>query len=382
MSSTNRTEVIHLVTVPKSLVLLRGQIKYLIKRGYKASILTSDGKELDNYNETKRIYRIDMNREISLKKDFLSLSNIIGLFKEKKPLIVNSGTPKAGLLGITAAFLTGVPIRIYTMRGLKLQTSKGFKYSILWLMEKVCCTLATDVLCISPSIRQEMIDLKLAKKDKTVVLGNGSSNGINLNDFPSTLNKSSIRIKNYDENKFTLGYIGRIVRDKGIDDIIDVFNHLRNQGIDCQLVLVGSIEDGDPITLESYNAILNDENIIYLEHVENTSKYYYLIDVFLFLTAREGFGNVSIEAQAAKTPVITYNVTGARDTVINNETGFIVEKGDLNDVIEKTLYLYNNTHVQQKMGEKGRKYVKENFSNELIWESMDQFYEKKISNIK
>ncbi|WP_020007990.1 glycosyltransferase family 4 protein [Salinicoccus albus] len=382
MKTESRQSVFHLLTVPKSLVLMRGQIKYLSKKGYDISILTSEGPELDNFKETHKKYRINMSREINVIKDLSSLKNIVSLFLKNKPLIVNSGTPKAGLLGTIAAFLTRVPVRIYTMRGLKLQTSTGLKFIILWFMEKVCCTLATDVICISHSVKKDMIDLKLVNKDKIVILGNGSSNGIDLKDFPPQINKSQIVMNDYDEKKFTLGYVGRIVKDKGVDDVVHIFQYLKEQGVNCQLILIGSIEEGDPIKSTTYEKILNDENIIYLSHVENPSKYYYLIDVFLFLTAREGFGNVSIESQAAGTPVITYDVTGAKDTVINYKTGFIVKKNDINEVIEKLFLLYNNSFMLRRMGAAGKEYVEKNFSNELVWESMDQFYKQKILNIK
>ncbi|TVT28916.1 glycosyltransferase family 4 protein [Salinicoccus cyprini] len=377
-----RNEVIHLVTVSKSLYLLRGQLEYLKNKGYKISLASSPGKELTDFNETSRKYTIPMEREISVFKDVFSLIRLLKLFLNKQPLIVNSGTPKAGLLGILSAYLTNVPIRIYTMRGLKLQTTKGVKFYVLWLMEKLCCTLATDVLCISKSIQEEVIKLKLVTRDKTVVLGNGSSNGINISLYPEKFNTKELVIDNYNHNLFTLGYIGRLVKDKGIDDVIQVYQSFKNLGYSCQLLLVGSIEEGDPISKESYDAIKEDKNIVYLPHLYNPSKYYYLIDVFLFLTAREGFGNVSIESQAASTPVIAYNVTGAKDTIQNGKTGFIIDKGNVEEVLEKAIYFYNNRAILQKYGENSREFVLNNFSNEVVWDEMDQFYQKRINEVK
>ncbi|MFH4931095.1 glycosyltransferase family 4 protein [Staphylococcus cohnii] len=366
-------KVFHLVTVSKSIPLMKGQIEFLREKGFNACIISSNGKEIRKYDESA--YRIiNMQREISILKDIKSLVNLIVLFLKERPLIVNSGTPKAGLLGTIAAFITMRPNRIYTVRGLRLETVTGLKYKILYVMEKIAMMCSTDIIAISDSLKEKIIELGLAKESKITILGQGSSNGLNLKDFNDFNNKIDINIKEQLNNSFVIGYIGRIVKDKGISELIRSFQKLQKLKYNVKLLVVGDFEKANTISEEEIKILKYDTNIIWVNRVDNPVAYFNNMDVFVFPTYREGFGNVSIEAQLLKIPVITTNVTGARDTVINGKTGFIVEKNDVDSIVEKIELLINDDNYRKKLGENGKERVEKSFSNEIIWEDMEKLY--------
>ncbi|PTK14110.1 glycosyltransferase family 1 protein, partial [Staphylococcus saprophyticus] len=369
------------ITVSKSVYLLKGQIEYLRKNDINMHLISSEGKELEQY-PNDIIHKIEMNREISILKDIKSLLNLICLFIKERPYIVNAGTPKAGLLGMIASYITRRPHRVYTVRGLRLETVSGIKYKILFLMEKIAMFCATDIIAISESLKTRVIELNLNNGKNIIVFGNGSSNGLNLKEYSKNNNKIENDILKKLNGQFVIGYLGRLVKDKGIEDLVKAFKIIEKKYSNVKLLVIGSIEDGDSISKNDLTFILENKNVVYKNHVDNPVNYYNNMDVFIFPTYREGFGNVSIEAQALGIPTITYNVTGAKDTVINNETGFIVEPGDYVKIAEKIELLLINEKLKAHMGTKGEEWVNNNFSNEIIWEKMMRFYNFKLKERK
>lgn len=366
-------KIFHLVTVSKSIPLMKGQIEFLREKGFNACIIASDGKEIRKYDENA--YRIvNMQREISILNDIKSLINLIILFIKERPLIVNAGTPKAGLLGTIAAFITMRPNRIYTVRGLRLETVTGLKYKLLYMMEKIAMMCSTDIIAISDSLKEKIVELGLAKENKIKILGYGSSNGINLKDFNISDNLIDVDIKEKLNNSFVIGYIGRIVKDKGISELIKAFQKLQKLNYNVKLLIVGDFEKADSISKEEIDIIKNDNNIVWVNRVENPVAYFNNMDIFVFPTYREGFGNVSIEAQLLKVPVITTNVTGARDTVINEKTGFIVEKNEVESIVEKIELLINDENYRENLGENGKARIEKFFSNDVIWNDLEKMY--------
>jgi len=376
-----KRKVFQLITVSKSVYLLKGQIEYLRKNDINMHLISSEGKELEQY-PNDIIHKIEMNREISILKDIKSLLNLIFLFIKERPYIVNAGTPKAGLLGMIASYITRRPHRVYTVRGLRLETVSGIKYKILFLMEKIAMFCATDIIAISESLKTRVIELNLNNGKNIIVFGNGSSNGLNLKEYSKNNNKIENDILKKLNGQFVIGYLGRLVKDKGIEDLVKAFKIIEKKYRNVKLLVIGSIEDGDSISKNDLTFILENKNVVYKNHVDNPVNYYNNMDVFIFPTYREGFGNVSIEAQALGIPTITYNVTGAKDTVINNETGFIVEPGDYVKIAEKIELLLINEKLKARMGTKGEEWVNNNFSNEIIWEKMMRFYNFKLKERK
>jgi len=375
-----KKKVIHMVTVSKSLVLMDGQLQYLMENNYKIGVVSSPGKQLDAL-EVDFKKAIPMSREISPLRDLKSLFKLTVYFRREKPDIVNTGTPKAGLLGIIASFLNRVPTRIYTLRGLRLETESGLKRKILWLAEKIACTLATEVICISPSLLNEAKKLNLISGKKGIVLGFGSSNGIQLDKYPhkNKIKSRIIELKSelgIGDEDFVLGYVGRIVKDKGIEELLKCFDELQSKYENCKLLIVGGYDQETQPNSALKQRIEGNNKIIHVGYKENPSLYYYLMDVLIFLTYREGFGNVSIEAQASGTPVITTNVTGAIDTVVDNVTGFIVPEKDYKKALHKIEKIKKNPTLKKQMGKKGRERAFEKFSSNIIWDALNELYKK------
>lgn len=379
----NRVRVIHGVTVSKSLGLMNGQIKFLNKKGFDCSVVSSNGPHISKFKSLEgcHVDIIDMEREIAPFKDIISLINLIKFFKKAKPTIVNAGTPKAGLLMTIAAKVAGVPIRIYSIRGLRLETTEGIKKMILRLSEQVACACATNIIAISPSLKKRVLDLNLTNESKITVLGKGSSNGINIEKYQKTeellLEVNQLREKyKLREDDFVIGFIGRLTKDKGIDDLTIVFEKLYEMNKNFKLLIVGDFEEGDPVLKETREQINTHPNIIHVGFQHNVVPFYYLMNIFTFLTKREGFGNVSIEAALTGLPVITNNVTGAKDTVINNVTGYVLNEGSYQEIADKIMLLYKDERLRENMGSQGIKWVKENFSSQVIQSNINKYYLK------
>ncbi|MEQ5994157.1 glycosyltransferase family 4 protein [Staphylococcus saccharolyticus] len=376
MKKLNNKKIFHLVTVSKSIPLMKGQIEYLRDKGLDVHIVSSEGEEQKIY-PSNIVHVINMEREISIKNDIKSLYNMIKLFIKEKPQIVNSGTPKAGLIGTLAAFITRRPVRMYTVRGLRLETVTGLKYKILYAMEKLAMFCATDVIAISESLKKRIVSLGLEKKENISVLGYGSSNGINLDDYNKNDDYIPVTIANQLENHFVIGYVGRIVKDKGIREVVEVFKILKLKGYLVKLLVVGEIEEDDSIDKKYFNFLESNDDVILTGQVNKPVCYYNHMDVLLFPTYREGFGNVSIEAQAVEVPVITSNATGAQDTVDDEQTGFIVDIGDYKAMANKTETLMNNEILRQRLGTNARVRVAKRFKSEIVWKHLETIYRNK-----
>lgn len=385
MKKNKKPEVVHMVTSANSVGLMKGQLSYLIKSGFNVTVITSPGSSLYEAKTKEKINvkAIEMERTISPLKDFIALIKIIIYFLRVRPDICNSGTPKAGLLGMIAAWISRVPVKVYTVRGLPLEGASGFKKKILTLTERIACFCADKVICISPSIEKKIIDLKISTNDKTIVFGAGSSNGLQIEDYRLT-KETEIEIKeiqkknNLNRYDFIIGYVGRINNFKGVEELVDVFENLQKQYKKIALLLVGKKEEKDSISDEINEKIINNPHIIEIGRVDNPVPYYYIMDILAFPTHREGFGNVSIEAQATGTPVITTNATGAIDTVVDGVTGYIIDVGDTQALQKAILKLMKNPNLIETLGENGKKRVEKEFDSRIIWNGLEKLYRSEL----
>lgn len=373
---TNK-KIFQLVTVSKSITLMKGQIEYLRDKGLDVHVVSSKGPEQNTYS-SDITHAVNMEREISLKNDFKSLFNMIKLFRKERPYIVNSGTPKAGLIGTLAAFITCRPVRIYTVRGLRLETVTGLKYKILYAMEKLAMYCSTDIIAVSESLKSKIVELKLANKNKIKVLGYGSSNGVNLEKFDKKFDAIPNELQEQLSGNFVIGFVGRIVKDKGIKEVVEMFKMLQAKNLKVKLLLLGNPEKDDSISASDYQYLVDNHDVILAGHVSQPVNYFNHMDVLVSPTYREGFANVSLEAQCVEVPVITTRATGAIDTIEDNQTGFLVDVGESKELTEYVEYLINHPNVKNEMGKKGRKRVEEKFRNEVIWEHLETIYKNKL----
>ena len=302
-----------------------------------------------------------MKRDPALVRDLLALGRWFSLLKRLKPDLVVIGTPKAGLLGLVASLIARVPVRVYQLRGLRLETTSGAERWILWAAEKITAACASHILAVSPSLASEYSRHRLARPEKIKVLGLGSSHGVDIARFqkdrwacwtPQTKPGQGQPILRGP----AIGFVGRFSRDKGSREILWCHNALLADGIEHLLWIVGPIEetDADSKTFDS-------RSIVTTGRVEDTAPYYSLFDVLVLPTHREGFPNVVLEAAAAGIPTVTTNATGARDSVRSGETGLIVPTDDPQALTAEVKRLLTDHSLRLRLGQEARAWVSESF---------------------
>jgi glycosyltransferase involved in cell wall biosynthesis len=368
-------------TADLSISLMRGQLKFLREAGFEVSVVSSPGPKLYAVaaDEGVEAYPVPMAREISGLSDIISLWRLWRLMWRVRPIVTNVGTPKAGLLGGISACLSRVPCRVYTLRGLRCETSTGWKRKCLVLAERVACHCAHRVICVSNSLREKAIELGIADPRKFVVLASGSSNGVDIDRFASTSERlrEAAALRNslgIPTNAQIVGFVGRFTRDKGISELIGAFVQLRRQLPNLYLLLVGDFEEGDPIPSDIRKAIENDPQIIHIGMVQDPAPYYYLMNVLALPTHREGFPNTVLEAHVAGKPVVTTHATGARDAVQNGITGILVPVGDTDSLASALSQLIEQPEIAQQMGTAGHDRVQREFRQEFVWKALEMAF--------
>lgn len=376
-----RIDVLHAVTSSVSLVLLRGQLAYLRAAGFQPAVVCGPGPQLEEMRATESIpvFTVEMEREISPWKDLVALVRASQLVRRLRPMISNSGTPKAGLLVGLAAWFNRVPCRIYTLRGLRVETARGPNRWLLLLTERIACACAHRVICVSPSLRQRAVELGLVLPEKTIVLASGSSNGVDPSRFSPTPERladaAEVRRRlGIDPYRPVIGYVGRLTSDKGIPELIAAFRLVRQSLPSAALLLIGSYEPGDAVPPETRAAIESDLGIIRVDFTSEIATYYIVMDMLVLPTHREGFPNVVLEAQAASRPVVATRATGASDSVCDGVTGLLVPVGDTAALAEALMKLLSDRELAQRMGRAGRERVIREFRHETIWEALAGLY--------
>lgn len=365
---------------------MNGQLTFLRERGFDITVIAAPSESLDVVREREQVETIPIpiEREISPAADVRTLVKLCGILRQRRPDIVNAGTPKAGLLGMIAAKLTGVPVRFYTLRGLRLETTSGFKKRLLSTTERIAASCAHQVVCVSNSLRQEFVRRRLVEAEKTIVLRQGSSNGVNAERFQYSAQQfaqiEQLRASlNIPRDVPVIGFVGRLTRDKGIVDLHEAFIRLLGEFSDLRLVLIGWPEEGDPVPAETWQSIQSHPQIIRTGAIKDVSLYYGLFDVFVFPSYREGFPNVPMEAAAAGVPVVGYTATGTLDAVLDGITGKLVPLQDSAGLAEVTAGYLRNPLLRHRHGEAGRRRALADFRREDIWQSLADLYSQWLS---
>jgi glycosyltransferase involved in cell wall biosynthesis len=339
-------KLIRITTVPMALrYLLPGQMKFMQANGFDVLMISADGKELPQViaNENCRHIIVPLTRKITPLQDLKCLFRLIKIFKKEKPDIVHTHTPKAGLLGMLAAKICGIKIRIHTVAGLPLMVEKGFKFRLLKFIEKLTAWSATQVWPNSASLLNIIKENKLAKANKLKIIGKGSSNGIDTQRFNKDVldEKQLIEIKGsitYSPDTIYLLSIGRMVADKGIPELVSVFSSLQQQQKNIQLILVGQYEpELDPLPVETIKQIESNPSICHINWTDKVEYYMAVATYFVFPSHREGFPNVLLQSGAMQLPIICSRIEGNVDLIVDGETGLLFEKGNeeqLKDRIE------------------------------------------------
>lgn len=337
-------KLIRITTAPISLnVLLPNQMRFMNEHGFDVVMVSSDGPELAKVIEREgcRHHIIPMTRKMSPLADLKCLWLLYRFFKKEKPDIVHSHTPKAGLLAMIAAKFAGVKLRIHTIAGLRFMTSTGFTRKILVSMEKLTGKAATHVWPNSFSLLQYIKDNRLVAPKKLEVLGLGSSNGISLERYSvSALKEERLtsikKLLNYDPQLFYFLSVGRLVHDKGMDELVGAFDNIYKKNDQVRLVLVGAFEDEvDPVSQQTKEILKNHPGIILAGWSDEVEYFMHLSFALVHPSHREGFPNVLLQAGAMHCPIICSIIEGNIDIVEHEKTGLLFKVTDQDELQQK-----------------------------------------------
>jgi glycosyltransferase involved in cell wall biosynthesis len=310
-----------------------------------------------------------LEREISPLKDLVSLVRLYRVFRRFRPAIVNAGTPKAGLLGMIAARAANVPVRIYSLHGLRLETSRGFKRFMLAVAERCTSALAHRVICVSESLRRLYVTLGLTTDAKTCVLGEGSVNGLDADTFTPTSQAQTLRANlKIPDGAPVIGFVGRLTRDKGVPELLDAFDQILVSFPRAWLLMLGDFEHGDPIPKSYAKRLCSHPRVVMTGYVSDPPSYYPIMDVLALPSYREGFPTVLLEAAAAQVPIVAFKATGSVDAVSDGVTGTLVPIGDVGSLARALQRYLSDDFLKREHGQAGRERVLRHFRPDLIWE--------------
>lgn len=334
------------------------------------------------WNLNIKLFPVGIERAIRPWLDFLALWSMYKLFKAAKPDAVHTITPKAGLLGMIAAWMAGVPVRVHSFTGQVWVTKSGVMRYVLMAADFLIAYFATDILVDSPSQRQFLIDHRIIKACKSQVLGPGSICGVDIQRFkPDSDDRQALRDElGVSDNQILLLYLGRLNRDKGVLDLADAFNLLAEKNQSLVLIMVGPDEEDLSLKINSKCENFTDR-VIHRGFTNTPERYMRAADLFCLPSYREGFGSSVIEAAASATPTIASKIYGLTDAVIDEQTGWLHRPGDVQDLAFKISYAASDIKRLHMVGNQARAHVTNKFSQELITEAMLNFYSKRLPNI-
>jgi len=367
-----------ITTVPQSLNFYQGQVQVL-KTKYHIEVASSPGQRLDTFGELEEvpINPVPMKREISIFSDLLSLYRLFKLIKKIKPKVVHASTPKAGFLGMLAAYLNRTPVRIYFVLGLRYEGTSGFKRKFLMWMESLSCKLSTHVFAVSKGTKKTLLEQKITNKEVQIIW-NGSINGINTSQF----NLEATPCANIDKNlipegSFVFGYVGRLVGDKGTNELIDAFTQMHQSHPEIRLLLIGDFEDiQDPVSDRTRSLIKNHPAIVYAGYQSNVKPFFKLMDVFVFPSYREGFGMVVMEAAAMEKPVICSDITGCNEIIIDGHTGVLIPPRSTDMLLLAMSSLRTRPELLEKLSSNARASVIQRYEQQTLWKHSLEAYAK------
>lgn len=384
----HKKKLLRITTVPIAIAYpLRGQPNFMHNNGFDVLLVSAEGSEWDlvKQQETCPYVIVPMTRSITPLKDIRSLYLLIKLIKQQKPDIVHTETPKAGLLGMLAAWFCRVNVRIHTVAGLPLMVEKGVKLWLLKIIEKITYAAATNVWPNSPSLKNYILQHRFCSPKKLTVIGKGSSNGIDTKRFcVTTINPvelSSIKksISYDDQNKYLL-FVGRMVLDKGIVELVHAFTKIQQQNPSLRLILAGQFEKSlDPLPKDIEDAIHHHPAIIHIDWTNKVEYYMALSHFFVFPSYREGFPNVLLEAALMKLPILCSKIYGNVDIVEHQKTGLLFESHDENALSEQLKWALQNPTQIKVMADKLYDDIVTTFPREIFWETMKLEYDKLTS---
>ena len=364
-------KIIRVTTVPISFkVLLKDQLKFM-SRHYEIVAVSSEGKELSDVarDEGVRTVPLNMSRQFTPLRDLVSLMRMIRLFRKEAPDIVHSHTPKAGIVAMLAAFLCNVPNRLHTVAGLPVMNKVGLVRIILLAVEWLTCKCATKIYPNSKGLEAFLTDVVNVSSNKLKVLGSGSSYGVDTRYFnltPDLQESSKIFKTKYGlDDCFVFTFIGRIVKDKGCEELIDAYARLSSEVENVRLVIIGWEEPlTDPISNHSQAILKNNTGIVCTGFMDDIRPSLGASDCLVLASYREGFPNVVMQAACVNIPSIVSNINGCNEIIQDGINGLVVEPKSANDLYYAMKKLESTRGLLSDLAAKSRDSVVEKYDRE------------------
>lgn len=381
MKNLHKKKIIRTSTVPISLnVLLKGQLAFL-NQFYDTVALSGNDQNLIEVHQREKVRTIALSfqRKIAPIKDLISLVKLFFILKSEKPHIIHSITPKAGLLSMIAGYFAGVPIRIHTFTGLVFPTQTGIMQKLLIGMDKLLCRFATHICPEGQGVKNDLLQYKITKKPLHII-ANGNVNGIDIHYFDKnemdtkkleTL-KLDLKITNSD---FVFIFVGRLVADKGINELVAAFVKLLETQKNAKLLLVGPFEnDLDPLQEETLYQIQTNNAISSVGFQEDVRPYFAIANCLTFPSYREGFPNVVLQAGAMGLPAIVTNINGCNEIILDAKNGIIVPAKNENELLNAMTKILNDENFYNHLQKNARNMIANRYQQEVVWQAvLDQY---------
>ena len=371
------------VTSPMSLILMRGLPERLAEEGWEVTVVSAPGAELEELQRSGavQVHAVPMAREPDVLADAKALVAWWRHLRRLRPSVILVGTPKAGMLGVVAGFLTRVPVRIYHLRGLRLETAAGLSRVVFRAIESLTLAAATSSIAVSRSLKQRVAALRLGRSHKITVLGHGSSNGVDVDKFHPASSGEDVRTSRerlgLELDVPVIGYVGRMHPDKGLDTLVAASVLLTERGVRHQVLIVGGSDHPSAQNLVQQFQDL-EATVVLPGAVPDAGPYYQVMDIHCLPTLREGFPNVVLEASASGVATVTTDATGAVDSVVPGETGYIVPAQNstaLADALEEAL---SDPDDLARRAQNARRWVVANYSRDRVQADLVDFLRQSL----
>lgn len=372
-------KICYIVTISSTIrAFFVPQLQYLADNGFEVHVICSEDDGLQELlGEKIKYIPLNMPRGISFGGTIKAIRELIRIFKREKYDLVQYSTPNAAFNASIASKVAKIGIRNYHLMGLRYEGDHGLKRTILKMMEKISCSLSTHIECVSNSNMEIALKDKIFSREKATVVWNGSTGGVDLKRFDISKKeqwRKEIRGKyKIEEERIVFGFVGRITRDKGINELFGAFQNLLSKTPNSTLMLVGDFEGVEDLEQDKLHWAEESKSVIFVSSVQDVEKYYAALDVLVLPSYREGFGNVIIESEAMGIPVIVSNIPGPIDAMCNEVTGLQTRLKDQNDLYKKMERLLND-NIRRAYSAAARKFVEESFDSKIL---CDKIYQRK-----
>ena len=382
----DKPKLIRITTVPLSLdKLLTGQLNFM-QSYYDVVAVSSEKEYLERIGsrENVRTFHLEMSRKITPIKDFIAVVKLVLFLRREKPLIVHTHTPKAGIVGMLASLIARVPNRFHTVAGMPLLEANGFTRKILDVVEKMTYACATKVYPNSFGLESIILENKYCNPKKLKVLANGSTNGINTSYFSNLVftneEKQKLKLKlDITNDDFVFVFVGRLVKDKGLNEMVAAFESLQKDNTSIKLLLVGSYEsDLDPLLPETLTKIETNSSIISVGFQNDVRPYFSISNVLVFPSYREGFPNVVMQAGAMQLPSIVSDINGCNEIIIEKENGLVIPVKNQQALQEAMNMVFTNRELYETLKSNSRQRIVDCYEQKVVWEAILKEYKSGV----